>query len=266
MRQNSRTTGRGICATVALAVVTACGIPVLAPAALADSAVAQARTPRRFSLALAVLTALAVVLASSTPTPARAAVNGHPPVYHLLQKPVLATWPIKASAPNASTTTLYYICLSSASQYCMAPGISPGDIGIYIGDGIALAALIWKIVTNSKGQETPQDEGEVYKGKHEKGNHFLQCLTGYQTGTERVNFTTNCFGNYDASWFAESDNPPTNTKIDYYNVESDIRHGSPANLAETRRAGNGAEVYNRIEAAGYWSTWSFYFAGTCTGC
>lgn len=43
MRQNSRITGR-ICAVVALAMVTAWGIPALAPAALAESAVASGAT------------------------------------------------------------------------------------------------------------------------------------------------------------------------------------------------------------------------------
>jgi len=44
MRQNSRITGRRICAAVALVVVTAWGIPAVAPAALASPAVASAAT------------------------------------------------------------------------------------------------------------------------------------------------------------------------------------------------------------------------------
>jgi hypothetical protein len=44
MRRNSRITGRRICAVVALAMVIAWGIPALAPAASADSAVASAAT------------------------------------------------------------------------------------------------------------------------------------------------------------------------------------------------------------------------------
>jgi hypothetical protein len=45
MRQNSRITGRGICAAVALVItVTVCGVPAVAPAAFADSAVASAAT------------------------------------------------------------------------------------------------------------------------------------------------------------------------------------------------------------------------------
>jgi hypothetical protein len=44
MRQNNRVTGRRICAAVALAMVTAWGIPALAPAASAGAAVASAAT------------------------------------------------------------------------------------------------------------------------------------------------------------------------------------------------------------------------------
>jgi hypothetical protein len=44
VRRNSRVTGRRICAAVALAVVTAWGIPALAPAALASPAAASAAT------------------------------------------------------------------------------------------------------------------------------------------------------------------------------------------------------------------------------
>jgi len=46
MRQNSRITGRRICAVVALAMVIAWGIPALAPTALADSTVASAAATR----------------------------------------------------------------------------------------------------------------------------------------------------------------------------------------------------------------------------
>src|SRR5580700_508303 len=44
MRQNSRITGRRICAVVALAMVIAWGIPALAPAALANSTVPSTAT------------------------------------------------------------------------------------------------------------------------------------------------------------------------------------------------------------------------------
>jgi hypothetical protein len=173
----------------------------------------------------------------------------------------------KGNAPNAATKKLYKICLSSNAKYCLAPSsrITQSDIYVLVGDGIALAALIFAIITNRQGRETPEDEGEVYKGKHEKGEFYHWCLGGRQSGTERAYMTTNCFGNNLTSWIPQSDNPAA-TRYDIYNYESALKHNGLSNLIETRRAANGAFVYNRDETSGYWSTWSYYRAGSCTGC
>jgi hypothetical protein len=133
-----------------------------------------------------------------------------------------------------------------------------GDVGVW-------ATLIWLIVTNKQGRETPEDEGEIYHGKHEKGDHFHQCLDGKQSGDERAVFTTNCFGNDLASWLPRATNAPA-TEYDYWNYESALKAGKLYKLLATIRDKTGADAYNIANRSGLWATWSFIPEGTCNPC
>jgi hypothetical protein len=147
-----------------------------------------------------------------------------------------------------------------------------GDtIGIWVGAGAGVALLLWQIiwdiVANKQGRETPQDKGEEdgYHGKHEKGPEFNQCLDGRQSGSHRAVFTTNCFGNNNSSWLPRATNPPA-TEYNLWNYESALKAGRLSNLLATTRTSTGADVYNAPNRSGLFATWGYYAAGTCIGC
>jgi hypothetical protein len=229
------------------------------------------RHPARYAAAaIAVITCLALGLSAVPAAPAGAAVHPPAPVYHWFAHPGKPTnHPIGYPENYTGTRTLYAICLSHAPNECLATSTKAiGDtIGIWVGDAGVWLTLIWLIVTNKQGRETPQDKGDTSGkgGKHAKGKHFNQCLDGRQTGSTRAVFTTNCFGNNLSSWIPVATNPPA-TQYHIYNYESALKAGHDANLLATTRATNGADVYNAKNHSGLWDTWSYYPEGTCTGC
>ena len=247
------------------------GVPAIAGRARSTYARTPRSAARRDAAAVAVTLCLTLGTATMPAAPAGATARHSAPVYHWFAYPgEPARHPHAYPQGFTGTKTLYRICLIHTPNECLGAHAVGQDIYIWItgaGSGATIFYVIWQLIINRQGRETPQDKGEedVYHGKHEKGGEFNQCLDGRQSGSHRAVFTTNCFGNNNSSWIPKATNPSA-TQYNLWNYESALKAGHLSNLLATTRASTGADVYNAPNRSGLWATWGYYAAGTCSGC
>jgi len=186
-----------------------------------------------------------------------------------LPHPIRVTTPL-SQLPGARTSCtsncdLYLQCLSNAPTHCL--GID-GTMTIILASAIITATcqfvpcgILWKVIRNSKGDTTEEDDG-TYHGKHEADLHG--CLGANPTpsdGNDRgyISSPSKCSGLDRQSWVPQQDNEPG--YYDWYNLHA-LNEGQPYQLVQNNLR-NGAFEYAKREGGGTWSTWSLYFAAIC---
>jgi hypothetical protein len=240
-----------------------------------------ARRPARLvTIAVAMVTCLALALTGLPQVPARAAAyNPQPqqPVIQYLPHPVLVPAPTQQAAQGTTTKIpVYLICLSTADTHCVGANLdaATGEIvsSIILASGAILAPIIFRLVfgkgsTPDRGDTSAEDEG-VYKGKHEQPpSEFHSCLGANPTasdGNNRVypSSPSKCFGVLRQSWLYTIE-PGTKFKYDLISRAGEHEHRVFA-LAQLNLR-DGAFLYVKPNTQpGLWTTWSFYKIGYCT--